>query len=78
MTVTKAAFKVVEGRFDNFMYELSKFVIKDKDGVLHTAVYPPVWADKINKLKVGYWGKVTLEERGGDGMDIWELTASRT
>jgi hypothetical protein len=74
LTVSKAAFKVVEGRFDNFMYDLSKFTIKDKDGVIHSAVYSPNWRDKMSKLKVGYWGRVTLEERGGDGMDIWEMT----
>lgn len=74
MTVTKAAFKVVEGRFDNFMYDMSKFVIKDKDGVLHAAVYSPMWAEKMGKLKVGYWGKVTLEQRGGENVDVWEMT----
>jgi hypothetical protein len=65
----KTAFKSVEGRFESFMYESSKFTIKDKDGIIHSAVYGPLWADKI-----GYWGRVVLMERGGEGTGVWEMT----
>lgn len=73
MTEDKAALKVVEGRFENLIPEMSKFVIKDKDGILHSAVYSANWADKMARLKVGYWGRVTLEQRGGPNVDVWEM-----